>query len=150
MFRNEIGQTQRVAAYGVCTNADAMLLVRLNEQTTSPGYWTLPGGGIDFGEHPRDAVVRECLEETGLIVVVRELLTVDSLSRVIRSPETEELVDYHAIRIVFRVDAVGGELRDETDNSTDCSAWHPLESMASLLCTDLARLGARVAPQIEF
>ena len=28
--------------------------------------WTLPGGGIDFGEHPADAVVREVHEETGL------------------------------------------------------------------------------------
>ena len=27
--------------------------------------WTLPGGGIDFGEHPDDAVVREVYEETG-------------------------------------------------------------------------------------
>jgi 8-oxo-dGTP pyrophosphatase MutT (NUDIX family) len=30
--------------------------------------WTLPGGGIDPNELPADAAVRECYEETGLLV----------------------------------------------------------------------------------
>ena len=31
-------------------------------------YWTLPGGGVESGEAPEGAVVREVREETGLIV----------------------------------------------------------------------------------
>ena len=45
----------------------------------NPGHWTLPGGGIDFGEDPEDAVVREFIEETGLTVKVRKLAGIDSL-----------------------------------------------------------------------
>ncbi len=36
--------------------------------------WVLPGGGIDAGESPEDASVREILEETGLTVKVERLI----------------------------------------------------------------------------
>lgn len=34
----------------------------------APWVWTLPGGGIDRGEEPDAAAIREAREETGLIV----------------------------------------------------------------------------------
>ena len=50
------GRTQRVAAYNVCLDdAGRLLVCRLTAVTDRAGYWTLPGGGIDFGEHPADA-----------------------------------------------------------------------------------------------
>ena len=32
------------------------------------GRWQLPGGAVDPGESPDDAVCRECLEEAGIVV----------------------------------------------------------------------------------
>jgi len=49
----------RVAAYAVCRDGERILCCRLAPGEPSPGSWTLPGGGIDFGERPEDAVVRE-------------------------------------------------------------------------------------------
>jgi ADP-ribose pyrophosphatase YjhB (NUDIX family) len=49
-----------------------VLLVRVPEF----GTWALPGGGVDPGEHPREAAVRECLEETGLHVEITGLVGV--------------------------------------------------------------------------
>ena len=34
-------------------------------------YWDLPGGFLEAGEHPRDGMLREVREETGLDVRVR-------------------------------------------------------------------------------
>ena len=38
------------------------------------GYWEFPGGKIRGGETPAEAASRECLEETGLAVLVGRLL----------------------------------------------------------------------------
>ena len=57
----------RIAAYGLCRDADRrVLLCRIVERIAPGGIWTLPGGGLDFGESPARAVLRELTEETGL------------------------------------------------------------------------------------
>lgn len=48
---------QRVAAYGLVHRDGKVLLSRLAPRVRFRG-WTLPGGGVDHGEHPRDALRR--------------------------------------------------------------------------------------------
>ncbi len=38
--------------------------------------WNLPGGGVESGEMPTEAVIRETLEETGLHVAIERLVGV--------------------------------------------------------------------------
>lgn len=55
-----------------------IFLVKSTYQRFHP--WGLPGGSLEYGEHPEEAVIREVLEETGLHVCIERLLLVNSWS----------------------------------------------------------------------
>jgi 8-oxo-dGTP diphosphatase len=53
---------------------DGRFLVRMRPPgTVYAGFWEFPGGKCEPGEVPAEAVRRECLEETGLRVLVGRL-----------------------------------------------------------------------------
>ena len=65
----------KVAAAALVIQDGQVLLVR-RVMAPAQGKWTLPGGFVDAGEDPAEAVVRECREETNLEVRVTVLLDV--------------------------------------------------------------------------
>ncbi|WTA06701.1 NUDIX hydrolase [Streptomyces phaeochromogenes] len=132
----------RVAAYAVCVRDDRILLARLVEKNgTRP--WTLPGGGMDHGEDPYDTVIREAEEETGYTVEPLALLGVDSVRRTY-ARRLGPAADFQGLRLVYEVGVTGGELRHETDGSTDLAAWHPLDEVSALDRVGLVDVGLKL------
>jgi 8-oxo-dGTP diphosphatase len=116
---------QRVAAYAVCRRADQILLARYVAEDGGR-HWTLPGGGVEHGEDPYDAVQREVEEETGYQARIDRLLGVSS--RVVDFPDAEQ----HVVAIYYRAEITAGELRNETAGSTDLAAWVDLAAVQDL------------------
>ncbi|HEX6139467.1 MAG TPA: NUDIX domain-containing protein [Candidatus Limnocylindria bacterium] len=143
-------QVTRLAAYALCTDADRILMCRIAPGPwTAVGRWTLPGGGLDFGEPPAVGAIRELEEETGLIGEVEGLADVFSWSARWLHPADGADEAFHAIQIVYRVRIVGGELRDEPDGSTDRAAWLALEELPKVPLVRLAWEGVRLAFGLE-
>lgn len=134
---------QRVAAYALMRRGDEVLLARLSPHIAFKG-WTLPGGGVDHGEHPRDALRREILEESGLHAEPGRIL--DVYSHHYTGARPDGLVeDYHAIGLIFDAEVLPGSLEVEphvldVGGSTDLAAWVPVSEAASLPLSGAARL----------
>ena len=137
-------QVTRIAAYALCVDeADRILLARLTYPEIKAGWWTLPGGGIDFGELPTEAVLRELTEETGLTGEVESLAGVESWVR--REPSPGGIADeFQAIQIIYRVRVTGGTLTNEQDGSTDAAAWFSRAELAEIEVVGLVEAGLRI------
>ena len=126
----------RVAAYAVvCDDGGRILLCHIHPAIRHRRQWTLPGGGLEFGEPPAAAALRELEEETGFIGEVDRLVNVDD--RLFTNGDGDERM--HAIRIVYAVRVVGGSLRDEPDGSTDTCRWVAPDEVGRLRLGELAR-----------
>ncbi|HEY4013457.1 MAG TPA: (deoxy)nucleoside triphosphate pyrophosphohydrolase [Polyangiaceae bacterium] len=65
-----------LVAAGVVIEDGRVLLSQRKRGTHLEGAWELPGGKVEPGEDPRDAVRRELREELGIDVTVGEIMDV--------------------------------------------------------------------------
>lgn len=106
---------------------------------------TQPGGHIEPGESPVEAVRREAIEETGFEVQVRDLIGAYAWT----DPDGGR--DY--LRIVFLADLESGEPANTTDPNIHAVHWcnytelathrHVLRSRSVIRCVDDYLAGAR-------
>ena len=97
--------TWRPSAYGIVIRDDKILLVK------DGGKYHLPGGGLELGEDPKDAVVREVREETGLTVINPKLVDANSTFftwQKLGQPQT--FAHVHSLLLYYVCDFSGGTL----------------------------------------
>jgi 8-oxo-dGTP pyrophosphatase MutT (NUDIX family) len=127
---------QRVAAYAVVTSTRGFLMTQFSDRTGAPGQWGLPGGGLEPGESPEVAVVREVWEESGQVIEVSDLASITTRHWVGPAP-TGQLEDFHAVRVIYR--AVCPEPTDpvvhDVGGTTAAAAWWPEADLDLLALT---------------
>lgn len=93
--------------------------------------WCLPGGGMDEGETPYQAAVREAKEETGLEVRLLSLVGVYSYPSWMG----------HTLNIItFTAEVIGGEWHPQPDEVINMGYFHPDALPADLLVGQRERI----------
>jgi 8-oxo-dGTP diphosphatase len=134
----------RLGGYALSTDdMGRVLLARLSAIEVDVGAWTLPGGGVDFGEHPDDTVLRELQEETGLVGEIEEVAGV--FSHVYEHSRAAGGADMHFLGILYHVRIVGGQLRDEVDGTTDAARWFTRAELEDVRLVEIGRFGVDLA-----
>ena len=110
----------KVAAAVLIEQDRRVLLVRRAGEPFR-GFWSLPAGFINGGEDPAEAAVRECLEETGLMVRVTRVLDI------ISGKEHPRGADFI---IVYQAEVISGELKPDDD--ADAVEWFERGSLPPL------------------
>jgi ADP-ribose pyrophosphatase YjhB (NUDIX family) len=117
----------RVGAYAICRRGDEVLVVRASSRTTVEGRWFLPGGGVEFGEPPEDAVLRELTEETGLTGHDPRVAGVTSELHTRRDGRRVFIV-----RLLYEVDVEDGTLVHESGGTSDEARWVRVDEVRAL------------------
>lgn len=102
---------------------DRRVLLIHRAMNPARNLWALPGGFVDYGENPSEAVVREVHEETSLDVRVTRLIGVNGGNSALGSA---------SIVITYAAEVTGGtaEPRDDADALLWYAASDPLPEIA--------------------
>ena len=119
----------RLAVVAIMRNHENKILLVQRNEPASPhihGKWHFPGGGIEFGEHPTEAIMREIDEELGALSV--QLMT----KRPIVSSNVHPTYNIQSIVLGFPILYLDGEIDVSKDDSIGDVKWFELEEVQSL------------------
>lgn len=127
----------RLAAYLVAHAGSDIVLSRIAPGYPGAGAWTLPGGGVEWGEHPEAALRREVYEEAGFDVPNPSFLGIDS--RVY--PASGDHDELHAVRLIYEAPVSGHPRVTEIGGSVDDARWFSTPEIADARTVDLVGVG---------
>lgn len=118
---------QRLSSLCYLERNGELLLLQRNKEPFS-GFWTAPGGKLEPGEDPRQTIIREILEETGLTIINPQLRMITS--------ETGSDRNYNWLLFIFRCSEFGGTLQECNEGNLK---WLPQQQVYDLKIPDVDR-----------
>jgi len=118
-----------IGVYGLIMKEDKVLLIK-KARGAYTGKYDLPGGKIEFGESPIEALKREIAEETGVSCKNAELI--DALShRVQWEKENGDMEDLHHLGFIYKVSVEStANIKDKFDGHDSLGAeWICVKNM---------------------
>ena len=120
----------RVGCYVLVIESERVLLVRWTEGPIPE--WSLPGGGMEFGETAEACAIREVLEETGFEIEIDRLLGVHDRYIPVDQRLRASTIPLHLHKVLFQGHVVGGELTPNSDAGNDRASWINRADFAAL------------------
>ena len=118
------------AVGAVIVDHDRVLLIQRG-QAPAKGKWTIPGGAIEVGESPEEALIREIQEECGLTITIQSIVEV--INKVIRDEQGN--IRYHYIILDYLAYCPQDEsLKARSDVIN--AHWVPLQELAKYDTTE--------------
>lgn len=115
--------TPKVEVRGLLFNEKNEIL--MVEEKLDKGKWSIPGGWADIGFSPKEMIIKEMREETGLNVKVIKVLAI--LDKKFYAHPEEPFYTY---KIIFLCEKISGDLRNTFD--IDDVKFFPLNSLPPL------------------
>jgi ADP-ribose pyrophosphatase len=108
-------------AHIINDNNQILLLKRNENCRNKAGYWTIPGGGVEYSEKVEDALKRETKEELGIGIEILRLLSV-----------TDDIIEeegQHWISPQFLCKITTGEPKNLEPEKHDEMRWFDLDNL---------------------
>ena len=119
-YQNPSVTVDAVATREGVDGLELLMIKRGKEPQEWEGMWAFPGGFVDYGEDPEDAVIRELLEETGVVGKYPLALTI--LGKPGRDPRKHCVGLFYLVEVDSDSEPVGG------DDAIDAQ-WVPIHQL---------------------
>lgn len=127
-----MGQQPKVGVGAVILDENNRILLVLRKRSPEAGFWSLPGGKVEFMETIENAVIREISEELGIDIEITRLLCVTN--HIIPSENT------HYVAPTFITRIINGVVENKEPHAIEKVQWFSIDDMPEkiTITTDFA------------